>query len=362
MNILEDHFSSATADIEISEELKQISQKLNTDDFKTLKLLGRGMFGKVLLVEHTPTGKYYALKSLSKNKVIKLLQVEHTKSERKVLAKLHHPFIVSLEYAFQTDCKLYIALEYVSGGDLFQHLSLSEYFPEARARFYAAEVLLALEFMHSRNIIYRDLKPENILIDQHGNIKVTDLGLAKELTFTELNGKGRTKTFCGTNEYIAPELILGQAYGESVDWWSLGILIYEMLTGWPPWSDDNRDLLFKKIVFEPLSVEDERLSLHARDLLEKMLRKKPEERIAPADIKKHPFFAPIDFEKLLAKKIEPPFKPDLKSPTDDKYFDQSVVQEDPMKESPAVALSNSKKDSYFNSFSFSPGSNTTYGV
>lgn len=194
---------------------------------------------------------------------------------------------------------------------MFQHLSLTEYFPEERARFYAAEVLLVLEFLHSRNTIYRDLKPENILIDKDGNVKVTDFGLAKELSINDVNGKGRTKTFCGTNEYIAPELILGQPYGESVDWWSLGILIFEMLTGWPPWSDENRDTLFKQILFEPICTDDEKLSPDAKDLLQKMLKKKPEERIAPADIKKHPFFASIDFEKLLAKKIEPPFKPDL---------------------------------------------------
>lgn len=172
-------------------------------------------------------------------------------------------------------------------------------------------MLLVLEFLHSRNIIYRDLKPENILIDRDGNIKITDFGLAKELAINDTNGKGRTKTFCGTNEYIPPELILGQSYGVSVDWWSLGILIFEMLTGWPPWSDENRDILFKQILLEPLSTDDDKLSPEAKDLLQRMLKKKPEDRISSEEIKKHPFFASIDFEKLLAKKIEPPFKPDL---------------------------------------------------
>lgn len=229
----------------------------------------------------------------------------------RVLGKASHPFIVSLEYAFQTNKKLYIALEYVCGGDLFQHLSMCEVFLEPRAKFYAAQILLVLEFLHSRNIIYRDLKPENVLIDKDGNIKITDFGLAKELNIDGPECQLRTKTFCGTIEYLAPELIIGMPYGKSVDWWALGILIYEMLTGWPPWSDENRDTLLKKILLEPLHTDHENLSPEAKDLLEGMLRKKHEERINPADIKKHPFFASIDFDKLLAKQIEPPFKPEL---------------------------------------------------
>jgi serum/glucocorticoid-regulated kinase 2 len=225
----------------------------------------------------------------------------------RVLESIDHPFIVSLEYAFQTEKKLYLALEYAYGGDIFQHLAAVEYFPEYRAQFYAAEILLALEFLHSKNIIYRDLKPENVLIDAKGHIKLTDFGLAKELEISEAR---RTKTFCGTNEYLAPEVILGELYGESVDWWALGIVIYEMLTGWPPWTDDNRETLFKRILTEPLPI-NERLSATAIDLLKKMLVKRIKDRIKPANIKKHPFFASINFEKLLAKNVEPPFVPTL---------------------------------------------------
>ena len=228
----------------------------------------------------------------------------------RLLEKLYHPFIVSLEYAFQTKDKLYIALEYVGGGDIFQHLLIAETFPEARTQFYAAEIFLALEFLHSKHIIYRDLKPENILIDVDGHIKLTDFGLAKELQISETS-EPRTKTFCGTNEYLAPEIILGQSYGESVDWWSLGIVIYEMLTGWPPWTDDNREVLFKKILTEPVPLDNENLTASAIDLLGKMLTKRIKERITPNEIKNHPFFATIDFQQLLDKKIPPPFKPEL---------------------------------------------------
>lgn len=205
---------------------------------------------------------------------------------------------------------MYIALEYVCGGDIFQHLSISEFFPEARAQFYAAEIFLALEFLHSKNIIYRDLKPENILLDKDGHIKITDFGLAKELK-AESKDEERTKTFCGTNEYLAPEVILGQSYGESVDWWAFGIVLYEMITGWPPWTDENSKELFKKILSSPLVLDHPNLSIASKDLLEKMLRKRISERIKPEEIKKHSFFAAIDFNKLLIKEIPPPFKPEL---------------------------------------------------
>lgn len=195
---------------------------------------------------------------------------------------------------------------------MFQHLSLEECFTESRAQFYAAEIILALDFLHSKNIIYRDLKPENLLIDAEGHIKLTDFGLAKELQLGETNAP-RTKTFCGTNEYLAPEVILGLLYGESVDWWALGIVIYEMLTGWPPWSDENREILFRMIIKEPLYTDN--LTPVAKDLLKKMLAKRIEDRIKPHDIKKHPFFVSINFEKLLAKEITSPFKPDLVSST-----------------------------------------------
>ena len=162
-----------------------------------------------------------------------------------------------------------MVFDYIPGGELFQHLKNTEYFPEERARFYAAEILLALEFIHNKHIVYRDLKPENVMLDAEGHIKLTDFGLAKELE----ESHGVTNTFCGTDEYLAPEIILNQGYNESVDIWGLGILLYEMLTGWAPWQDDNRKALFEKILNAPLDLSHANLSPNAQDLLKHMLEK-----------------------------------------------------------------------------------------
>ena len=199
--------------------------------------------------------------------------------------------------------------DFIVGGELFQHLKNVEYFPEERAKFYAAEILLALEFLHKKHIIYRDLKPENVLLDAEGHIKITDFGLAKQLeNESEL---AKTSTFCGTDEYLAPEIILNEPYNESVDMWALGILIYEMITGWAPWRDDNRKVLFEKIVKNPLDLSHLNLSVNAKDLLGKMLVKKIQDRIKTPDIKKHPFFTGTDFHKIYMKLVKPPFKPEI---------------------------------------------------
>ncbi len=296
--------------IEIADELAMVSAKINIEDFKILKVLGRGTYGKVMLVQHKDEGTLFALKTLRKKKVIKTSQVEHTKAERRILEKMEHPFIVTLRYAFQTKIKLYMVFDFIPGGELFQHLKNVEFFTEDRAKFYAAEILLALEFLHKRHIVYRDLKPENVLLDTEGHVKITDFGLAKQLE--QDADHSRTTTFCGTDEYLAPEIILNEPYNESVDMWALGILIYEMLTGWAPWQDSNRKVLFDKIVSAPADLSHPNLSANAKDLLRKMLAKKVEERLrTPADIKKHPFFAGIDFHKLYMRSIKPPFKPEI---------------------------------------------------
>ncbi len=201
--------------------------------------------------------------------------------------------------------------DFIPGGELFQHLKTAEYFDEARARFYAAEVLLALEFLHGRHIIYRDLKPENILLDAEGHVKLTDFGLAKQLHADA--DQTQATTFCGTDEYLAPEIVLNEPYDESVDLWALGILLFEMLTGWAPWRDENRHTLFTMIVREPLDLSHPNLSPKAQDLLSKMLVKRREKRLKLADVKKHPFFACVNFSSLLKRTVIPPFKPTLVS-------------------------------------------------
>jgi len=212
-----------------------------------------------------------------------------------------------MRYAFQTKSKLFLVFDYIQGGELFYHLDKSQYFTEERTRFYAAEVLLTIEFLHSRKIIFRDLKPENILLDQSGHIKITDFGLAKDFT----NGtKEKANSFCGTAEYLAPEIVQAKEYDKSVDYWALGVLIYEMLTGAPPFEDDNRINLYNKILHAVPDLKHPNISVPAADLLKRMLEKDPKDRIRAEEIKKHLFFKTIDFTKLLMKEITPPFKPE----------------------------------------------------
>jgi len=219
---------------------------ITPDDFECIKVIGKGYFGKVTQVKFKKDGKIYALKSLKKSRLKDEKQVEHTKTERKVLAEINHPFIINLKFAFQTQTKLYMASECFNGGELFYHLRRGGKFSETQSKFYLSQIIIAIEYLHSKSILYRDLKPENILLDSTGYIKLTDFGLSKE-NITEYCGC--TRTFCGTPEYLAPEMIRGDKYGKAVDVWSLGILLYEMLCGYPPFYDKNNDKLYKKDYF-----------------------------------------------------------------------------------------------------------------
>lgn len=247
-------------------ENKQRSLKI--EDFELLKVVGKGSFGKVMQVMKKDTSRIYALKTLRKQHIISRSEVAHTLAERSVLAQINNPFIVPLKFSFQSPEKLYLVLAFVNGGELFHHLQREQRFDINRSRFYAAELLCALECLHGFGVIYRDLKPENILVDYAGHIALCDFGLCK----LDMKDEDKTNTFCGTPEYLAPELLHGHGYTKAVDWWTLGVLLYEMLTGLPPFYDENTNEMYRKILAEPLHFPGpEIVPPAARDLLTRLL-------------------------------------------------------------------------------------------
>ncbi|KAL4897830.1 kinase-like domain-containing protein [Aspergillus ambiguus] len=308
-------------------ENKQRSLKL--EDFDLLKVVGKGSFGKVMQVMKKDTGRIYALKTIRKAHIISRSEVTHTLAERSVLAQINNPFIVPLKFSFQSPEKLYLVLAFVNGGELFHHLQREQRFDVNRARFYTAELLCALECLHGFKVIYRDLKPENILLDYTGHIALCDFGLCK----LDMKDEDRTNTFCGTPEYLAPELLLGNGYTKTVDWWTLGVLLFEMLTGLPPFYDENTNDMYRKILQEPLMFpSDQIVPPAARDLLSRLLDRNPERRLGAngaAEIKSHHFFANIDWRKLLQRKYEPSFRPNVLDARDTANFDREFTQEAP---------------------------------
>jgi len=257
--------------------------------------------------------------------VMKRNQVEHTKTERSVLESVSHPFIVNLHYAFQTPKKLYMVLEYCAGGELFFHLSRAGRFSEGRCKFYASEILLGLEYLHSLSIIYRDLKPENLLLDSDGHAKITDFGLSKE----GISDNVSARTMCGTPEYLAPEILDKKGHGKAVDWYSLCALIYEMLTGLPPYYTRDREKLFERIRRGDLSYPSY-VTPVAKSLLQSLLYADPNRRLGggPGDgeeVKAHAFWAGLDWAAVLQKRMPPPFKPNVKEDGDVKYFDKEFL-------------------------------------
>jgi serine/threonine protein kinase len=232
---------------------------------------------------------------------------------------------MKLYYAFQTTDKLYLIMEFVNGGELFYHLQLSGSFPPDRTRFYSAEIVLALEYLHKNGIIYRDLKPENVLIDSDGHIKITDFGLSKEGLIGQ---NARTNTFCGTPEYLAPEILLGAAYTISVDWWSLGTLMYEMLTGLPAFFDNDVQKMYRYKMKAEIEMPDG-IEEHAQDLISKFLDKDPATRLQnPEEIRSHPYFASINWEELLSRRVTPPYIPNVKSKDSTNMIDRDFIKMD----------------------------------
>ncbi|CAH1762009.1 13207_t:CDS:2 [Entrophospora sp. SA101] len=291
---------------------------LKIDAFELLKVIGKGSFGKVMQVRKNDTSRIYALKTIRKAHIVSRSEVNHTLAERTVLAQINNPFIVPLKFSFQSPEKLYLVLAFVNGGELFHHLQREGRFDEERSRFYAAELLCALECLHDFNVVYRDLKPENILLDYSGHIALCDFGLCK-LNMTESE---TTNTFCGTPEYLAPELLVGQGYTKTVDWWTLGVLLYEMLTGLPPFYDDNVNEMYRKILQDELRFPEE-VGTQAKN---------PNNRLGnngAQEIKDHTFFASIDWRKLMQKKVQPPFKPSVESAIDTSNFDEEFTSETP---------------------------------
>jgi len=305
-------------------------KKVGVSDFQQLKVIGRGGFGRVLLVKKKDTGQYYAMKILKKSSIVSRGEVIHTRTEKSVLAKIDHPFLAKLYYSFQTDEYLYFIMDFINGGELFFHLSIEKKFTEDRARFYSAEIISGISYLHQHGIIYRDLKPENILLDRSGHVVMTDFGLSKE----GLNSPtDRTITFCGTPEYLAPEVISGESYTKAIDWWSVGTLIFEMLTGLPPFYDQNEESMYEKIMKSDIKFPHH-LSHEVVDLIQKFLIRDPQSRLQDYElIKKHPWFATINWDKLLNRDLTPPFIPAVKSSDDigniDKEFlEQEVDEED----------------------------------
>ena len=247
----------------------------------------------------------------------------HTKTERTLLEKLKHPFIVRLNYAFQDSKRLYFLTEFLQGGELFFHLRRNSGYKEKAVRFYMAQILLALEYMHNNNYIYRDLKPENILIDKEGNIKLTDFGLSKIMPEEEKT----TYTMCGTAEYLAPEIIFGKGYDKTCDWFSFGVVLFEMFCGYHPFKSKGQKI-DPKIYLRKTFIPD-KVGKTASDLIEKLFVSNPKKRLgykSSEEVKNHPFFKGIDFDKVLRKEYKPPFIPKLKDDTDLRYFDESFTQ------------------------------------
>jgi len=299
---------------------------ISLESFQIIRVIGKGSFGKVFLVRDKAHGLLHALKVLKKEHIIRKNQVEHTKTERSVLGYIRHPYIVGLKMAFQTEDKLFFVLDYCSGGELFFHLGKIGRFAEERARHYAAQITLALEYVHQQDIIYRDLKPENVLLDHIGNVRLTDFGLSKEGVSDHSTG---ANSFCGTPEYIAPEVLLRQGHGRAVDWWSLGALLYEMLTGLPPFYSRNRETMFDKIMKAELTFPPF-MSPAAKDLLSKLLVRDPKSRLGSGErdaqeLKEHPFFADVDWTNLALGRVPAPWTPTVAGSLDTSLFDQEFT-------------------------------------
>uniref|UniRef100_A0A674JRW1 non-specific serine/threonine protein kinase n=1 Tax=Terrapene triunguis TaxID=2587831 RepID=A0A674JRW1_9SAUR len=337
-------------EIAITHHVKEGHEKADPSQFELLKVLGQGSFGKVFLVKKisgSDARQLYAMKVLKKA-TLKVRDRVRTKMERDILVEVNHPFIVKLHYAFQTEGKLYLILDFLRGGDLFTRLSKEVMFTEEDVKFYLAELALALDHLHSLGIIYRDLKPENILLDEEGHIKLTDFGLSKE----SIDHEKKAYSFCGTVEYMAPEVVNRRGHTQSADWWSFGVLMFEMLTGTLPFQGKDRKETMTMILKAKLGMP-QFLSPEAQSLLRMLFKRNPANRLGPdgvEEIKRHFFFSTIDWNKLYRREIHPPFKPATGRPEDTFYFDPEFTAKTP-KDSPGIPPS-ANAHQLFRGFSF----------
>ncbi|XP_076435505.1 cAMP-dependent protein kinase catalytic subunit PRKX-like [Babylonia areolata] len=304
--------------------------EFSLEDLEILATIGTGTFGRVVLIrepecghghgqdEGEGEGGYLALKVMSISQVVRLKQVEHIKNERDILASVSHPFIVNMLWSHKDSTFLYMLMEFIPGGELFSYLRSQGRFTTPTAAFYACEIVCALDYLHGRNVVYRDLKPENLLLDKEGHLKITDFGFAKVCVH-------RTWTLCGTPEYLAPEIILSKGHNKAVDWWSLGVLIFEMLVGYPPFYADNPFGIYEKILSGKVDWP-RNIDLVAKDLIKKLLVQDRTRRLGnmkngAEDIKRHKWFKALDWADVAARKLEAPIVPRLSHDGDTSNFE-----------------------------------------
>ncbi|CAI8034825.1 RAC-beta serine/threonine-protein kinase A [Geodia barretti] len=300
-------------------------------DFEFLVVLGKGTYAKVMMCKEKATGEILAMKILNKGVIVAKDKITHTVTERKVLqmTSSYHPFLMSLKYSFQTPDRLCLVTEYIRGGELFHHLSRERVFPEGHTRFYGAEIILGIQYLHSVGVVYRHVKLESLMLDEKGHIKIIDFGLCKQgIYFGDT-----TRTFCGTPEYMAPEILEGNDYGRAVDWWGVGVVMYEMMCGRLPFYSRDHVVLYELILVEEVRFPAS-LSLESMSLLGGLLQKDPSKRLGGGEgdaeeVKSHVFFKSINWDDVCKKRIIPPIIPVIKSETSTDYFEKEFTDENP---------------------------------